>query len=325
MPTARNSQTQPANGTGGDGASDDFSARLAAALSGKQKTFPHQHEGWGSQSAAGATAKSAGSTAGQGAASAASAAAAPVSAASPASATAPAGAATATASEPPSDAVAEDETAPVGSGDHVVRSGECVSSIAKGSGHFWETLWEEPGNSELREVRQNPNVLLEGDRVTVPPIEPKQEPGASEQRHRFVRRGEPSLLRLRVLENDKPRGNEPYTLEIDGQTTLEGVTDADGNIVLGIPGDAKQGVLTVGEGAKQLKYSLQLGQTDPVSTTTGVQQRLKNLGFDTGGESGKAGPRTEAALRAFQEKQGLTVTGQADATTRERLEQVHGS
>lgn len=220
---------------------------------------------------------------------------------------------------------AEQSGGPVGNGEHVVQAGECTSSIAKETGHFWETIWDDPANSQLREVRQNPNVLLEDDRVTVPPIEPKYEAGHTEERHRFVRRGEPSLLRLRVLENDKPRSNEPYTLDIDGQTTLTGITDADGNIVIGIPGDAQQGKLVVGEGDKQLSYSLQLGQTDPVSTLRGVQQRLKNLGFDCGSESGVADSQTESALRAFQEKQGLSVTGQADAATRERLESVHGS
>lgn len=50
-----------------------------------------------------------------------------------------------------------------------------------------------------------------------------------------------------------------------------------------------------------------------------AQQALQAQGFDPGPIDGVMGPRTSAAVRDFQEKESLTVTGQLDAETRARL------
>ena len=42
-----------------------------------------------------------------------------------------------------------------------------------------------------------------------------------------------------------------------------------------------------------------------------LQERLTELGFDTGGTDGVLGPKTEAAIRAYQASRGLAATGQA--------------
>lgn len=46
-----------------------------------------------------------------------------------------------------------------------------------------------------------------------------------------------------------------------------------------------------------------------------VQQRLKDLGYLTDKVDGKYGANTEAAMRAFQEKNGLTASGNGDTNT----------
>jgi len=80
--------------------------------------------------------------------------------------------------------------------DHEIQQGECLDSVAERYGFFWETLWEHADNSELKRVREDPNVLQPGDIVKVPDLEEGEESCATEQAHRFRRKGVPAVLRL---------------------------------------------------------------------------------------------------------------------------------
>jgi peptidoglycan hydrolase-like protein with peptidoglycan-binding domain len=51
-----------------------------------------------------------------------------------------------------------------------------------------------------------------------------------------------------------------------------------------------------------------------------VQERLRAEGVDPGPVDGTMSPRTQAALRHYQEKQGLPITGVADQATLEKLQ-----
>ena len=207
---------------------------------------------------------------------------------------------------------------------YTVKQGDCISSIAREHGFFWQTLWDHPGNSQLKANRKNPNVLLPGDMVFVPDKSEKKESGATERRHRFVKRGEPAKLRLQLLDNDRPRANEPYVLDIDGQL-FSGNADAQGSIEHPIQPNAKRGKLTVGVAPNQQEVSFQLGNVDPVDEVSGIQARLSNLGLYWGAADGEMGSATQAALRRFQCKHGLPATGQADSATRAKLLEEHGS
>ncbi|GMU84066.1 MAG: hypothetical protein AMXMBFR47_39360 [Planctomycetota bacterium] len=211
---------------------------------------------------------------------------------------------------------------PVGSGEHVVKPGECVSSIAKEAGHFWETIWNDPANAEIRTERKDPNVLLPDDKLHVPALREKWEPRPTEQRHRFRRRGEPAMLRLVLQVDNVPLANKAYTLEVDGNK-YEGTTDAMGQLVQPISPNAKHGRLIVGE--ERWEFEIQLGYTDPGENLVGVQKRLANLGFYCGRIDGEWDDLCRSELRKFQKLHGLAETGEPDANTRETLKSVHGS
>jgi peptidoglycan hydrolase-like protein with peptidoglycan-binding domain len=51
-----------------------------------------------------------------------------------------------------------------------------------------------------------------------------------------------------------------------------------------------------------------------------IQERLKAEGVDPGPIGGVMTPQTEAALRHYQEKQGLPVSGAADEATLRKLQ-----
>jgi peptidoglycan hydrolase-like protein with peptidoglycan-binding domain len=50
-----------------------------------------------------------------------------------------------------------------------------------------------------------------------------------------------------------------------------------------------------------------------------VQQALKDKGHDPGAVDGKMGPKTQAALRDFQSKEGLKASGRLDTETMSKL------
>ena len=207
--------------------------------------------------------------------------------------------------------------------EYTVAQGDCIESIAQKHGHFWETLWDHPDNADLKKQRKDPNVLLPGDVVFVPEKRAKDESGGTGERHRFRRKGVPSMLRIVVRVADEPRANQPYTLVIDGEQ-FTGTTDSEGLVEQAIPPDAKSGKLILGPLGEQDEYELSLGCVDPVTEISGVQGRLDNLGFDCGPADGELNDKTKVALKEFQEKYELPVTGEPDEATRKKLEEVHG-
>jgi hypothetical protein len=210
---------------------------------------------------------------------------------------------------------------PVGEGNYTVQAGDCVESIAFEHGHFWETLWNHPNNRQLREIRKDPNVLLPGDRIFIPDPRIVIVHKPTGARHQFLRRGVPSVLRLRLLEEGEPRADEPYVLKIDGKS-FSGKTDREGRIEQHIPPNARFGEVTLTTTGEE--YPLILGGLDPVSNVLGIQERLNNLGFDCGPNDGTLTDRTVAALKRFQSEHGLPVTGDPDTMTQQKLLEVHG-
>lgn len=206
--------------------------------------------------------------------------------------------------------------------NYVVKEGDCISSIAFENGFFEETIWNHPNNAQLKQKRKDPNILMPGDVVHVPDIRVKEVSEPTNQVHKFNLKGVPAKLSLRLLFDGEPRRNESYTLDIDGKV-MTGATDSDGNLKVSIPPNAKRGKLVIGTGDRQMEYNLRLGRLDPVDEVTGVQVRLRNLGFDCGHINGILDEETKQALQAFQITAGLPATGEIDAATKNKLQQTH--
>lgn len=204
-----------------------------------------------------------------------------------------------------------------------IQQGDDLPTIAIAQGFDPDTLWDHPDNAELKELRSDPNALLPGDQLVVPPIEEREEGVATGSVGRFKLSVGPLKLRVRLTKFGEARADEPFELIFEDEHTISGSTDGDGWIDEPIPITAKKVTLSLREGKEE--HHLQLGHLDPHDEPSGVQQRLRNLGFYFGALDGEHGPVTAGALRSFQTKQGLTVSGEADDDTMNALRDAHGS
>ena len=201
-----------------------------------------------------------------------------------------------------------------------VSPGDSIPSIAHDHGHFWETLWNLGANAELKAKRKNPNILAPGDEVTVPPIRVKEYSGATDTRHSFVRKGIPAKLKIQLVLLGEPRKNEDYTLILDDKI-IRGKTDADGNIEQFIKPNSKGGKLILNGGKEE--YPVNVGHLNPIDLTSGVKQRLNNLGYDCGDDSDEETEQFKQAIVQFQADHKLPQSGALDSATRAKLESVH--
>jgi hypothetical protein len=240
---------------------------------------------------------------------------------------------------------------PSGEGDYEVAQGDCILSIAKAHGLFWETLWHDPENAELRRIRGDANKLLPGDRLSIPPLRDSPSAAADGKRHRFRMKGIPAMLNLRFVRMEaepppppvsapdpdalhavyedpeaqpppepKPRAKVPYQLIVDGAVT-EGKTDGDGRVSEPLDPAARDAEIVFDPGTEdETRIPLRLGGLDPVDEPSGLQQRLGNLGFAVS----EAPEDLAEALAEFQASRGLEPTGELDAATRDELVSAHG-
>jgi putative peptidoglycan binding protein/LysM domain-containing protein len=204
---------------------------------------------------------------------------------------------------------------------HTVKQGDYFAKIAKKYGFSdWRTIYNHADNAELKQKRPDPNILHPGDKIVIPDKTTKEDSGGTDQRHRF--RFKADTLWLRIVfknNNNEPIANTPYRLDLEGQT-IEAQTDGDGLLEQQITPDAAEGHLLI----QHREFLIKIGHLDPIDTITGVQARLKNLGYYGGKVDGVEGKQTLSTIEEFQCDHGLTVDGIAGPNTQAKLKEVHG-
>lgn len=199
---------------------------------------------------------------------------------------------------------------------HGVNSGDCLLSLGLQYGIPWKKIWEEPENQALKYLRKDPSVLSAGDSVTVPMRDISTVQGHTSQRHRFKAKGRVAELNLRLRSDGQDLKAKPFRLII-GNQVVSGKSDSQGFVKAKIPQDAKEGLLRVTVDTGEILLPLEFGRLDPLSTESGVRQRLVQLGFN-------ADVSLAEAIRIFQRKVGLSVTGLVDEDLRRRLKEEYG-
>lgn len=204
-------------------------------------------------------------------------------------------------------------------GTHIVSDGESIASIAKDRGYLWDTIWNHGRNAALKARRKNPNQLVAGDEVFLPDKGGKSVSKPVDGKHRFKRKGEPTKFKLKLTTLGEARAAERYTLTF-GDQVIHGTTDGEGRIEHFIPGETRSATLMLSKGKEV--YAIALGQLDPIDQLSGIQQRLSNLGYACAA-SNELDDETHDALARFQAQQKLPVSGEPDAATRARLQELH--
>jgi len=203
-----------------------------------------------------------------------------------------------------------------------VKPGDCISSIAFDHGFFPDTVWNYPDNAELKKLRGDPNVLLPGDIVVVPDLRPKVVSEPTNEVYKFRRKGVPEKLRVQFKLNHRPRANEPYSLEVEGKIIQTGkTTDSEGRIECGIPPNARNIRVLFNDGKEA--HQLNAGSLNPIEEMSGVQGRLKNLGYYEGPVDGKTSSALEESLRTFQKEKNLEGNGALNEATRAAIKQAY--
>lgn len=214
---------------------------------------------------------------------------------------------------------------------YTIQQGDCLNSLAKQHGFAdFATLYRHPENAAFREKRPNPNIIFPGDILFIPDRRVQEIPCATDQGHKFTLAQKKVYLRL-CLQDDlhNPYPNTKYRLTVDG-VDFAGATDSTGLLQQEIPADAADGEITIfpfpdDPSDPGYTFTLKLGHLDPIDEDSGVDARLINLGFgptDTEDAEWSDDSKGEA-LKAFQDRFGLEITGLADDATRQKLRALH--
>ncbi len=208
--------------------------------------------------------------------------------------------------------------------EYIVKQGDCINSIAFKFGFFPKTIWDHTKNASLKELRKDPSILFEGDRVFIPEKDQKNEIAFFDKRNRFKMKGVPAKLCLKIFSYDNEEmKNASYKLEIGGNIT-EGKLSSNGVLNISIPPNIKKAKLIVEDDTNLITYILNIGNLDPLETISGIQERLNNLGFDCGMINGQFNSKMGEALKKFQKNHNLEITGKINKETKDKLKEVHG-
>jgi N-acetylmuramoyl-L-alanine amidase len=205
---------------------------------------------------------------------------------------------------------------------HIVAQGEYLSLIASRYGfRDWKRIYEHPTNAAFRKKRPNPHVLLPGDEIFIPDRTPQTVQCDTGKKHRFViksRRRDELVIVLKTHLGDALTEEECVVSFTEGEggepiePAVVVVTSGEGELRAAVPEDATHATITV-SGQPWLRWQVAIGYLDPLTDTdvpfdarrcniTAIQSRLNNLGYPCGKVDGQLGPKTKAALRAFQRR-----------------------
>ncbi len=218
-------------------------------------------------------------------------------------------------------------------GTYTVQQGDHLSKITEVFGFSdYSTIWNHPKNADLRNLRQNPNVLFPGDSLFIPDHELRVESRSTDRKHTFIAK-KPSLKLRLTLEDlyEKPIANAPCLLAL-GSDFRRVTTDGVGRIEQDIPSNVRAATLVIQDAQTPFdntQFDIKIGDLNPVEEVSGQIARLNNLGYFAGDvnqpeDISSPSPEFKSAVEEFQCDHGLAVDGICGVKTQSKLKQTHG-
>jgi type VI secretion system secreted protein VgrG len=177
-----------------------------------------------------------------------------------------------------------------------------VPAIAKDKGFLnWRAIWDFAGNAELKEKRENPNVLWDGDAVVIPSKLKREAKVVGGTAEFVVKSEEERIVTVRLLDPlQEPLANVHYQSQTGDSDINRGVVPKDGWVTLALPVAARAVVLSVYLSGKEEDRPFTMTfdvRDEPLGDSIEHKnQRLMNLGLATDIPEGAPDQDTEAAL-----------------------------
>ena len=213
-------------------------------------------------------------------------------------------------------------------GTHIVQQGEHLSRIAAEYGFAdYRTIWLHPNNADLKNTRQNPNVLFPRDVLFIPDREQRSESSSTNKRHEFRLKGSALKLRL-ALENlyENPLDNSKGELRLEDRT-CDVMTNGQGRIDQPILPTTQNVILIIRDRQElfnNAQIAIKIGSLDPIEEVSGQAGRLSNLGYYFGPLEPVDEKEFRSAVEEFQCDHSLLVDGICGPVTKTKLKQAHG-
>ncbi len=223
---------------------------------------------------------------------------------------------------------------------YVVRQGDYLTAIAHRLGFDGEAVWQSSDNEELRQRRDNPEMLAPGDVLHVPALRERQALDLQlESSNRFKARVPMVKIKVQLRHLGEPLAGERYYVEGGRPADLTPKRSGDdGKVQIQVPSHV--GEIKIVMPDRHEVYPVAIGHLDPIDEVSGVRARLQHLGYllpirhyfsvDAVFSERWFGGRDEAAELAdavlrFQRDQHIDETGIADQATRDALRTAHGT
>ena len=158
---------------------------------------------------------------------------------------------------------------------YVIRQGDYLASLAYQFGFDADTIWNDPMNAPLRQLRPNPNTLYPTDVLYIPDpnVPPATKTLATGTTNAFVADVPTATLTLQM--SDPSFASQAYSVqELPELTGL--TTDANAIATLSVPVTLTTATFVFASGTT---FACQIGSLDPINTLSGVFQRLQSLAY----------------------------------------------